>query len=214
MALNYQGVLGNWSGKVGNVVGRVRRGRTVIAVYQPAVNQPNTEGQLAARQRLSLISSFLRAIDGWLRYGFPTSAQSGANTYWSAAVGANLRANPFSGTYPSVSIDFVKSVLSVGRLEMVAAPSASLEAGSVSVAWTDNSNLGFASEEDTIAIIAYNPAKKQCVYNSAAARRTARTASLALPSAWSGDTVEVWIAVRSEKGDVVSNSAHLGSFSL
>ena len=49
MAKIYQGPLGNFSGKVGTVVGYMWRGRPCIRVYRHAINYPNTEQQQQQR---------------------------------------------------------------------------------------------------------------------------------------------------------------------
>lgn len=50
MAKNYGGILGNFAGKVGNVVGQVSRGQQIIKAYQPKVNNPKSERQSNQRK--------------------------------------------------------------------------------------------------------------------------------------------------------------------
>lgn len=50
------GITGTLSGKMGNAVFRVRSGQQVVAQYQPAVANPNTEAQQTARAKFKLIT--------------------------------------------------------------------------------------------------------------------------------------------------------------
>lgn len=50
------GITGKMKGKYGNAVFRVRRGTQVMAQYNPSVDNPNTDKQVAARSRMKLMS--------------------------------------------------------------------------------------------------------------------------------------------------------------
>ena len=50
------GLTGKMKGKYGNAVFRVRRGTQVMAQYNPSVDNPNTDKQVAARARMNLMS--------------------------------------------------------------------------------------------------------------------------------------------------------------
>lgn len=50
MAVNYGGILGRFSGKVGSVVGQVSRGQQIIKAYQPQINNPKSAKQQAQRK--------------------------------------------------------------------------------------------------------------------------------------------------------------------
>ena len=50
------GITGKMKGKYGNAVFRVRRGTQVMAQYNPSVDNPNTDKQVAARARMKLMS--------------------------------------------------------------------------------------------------------------------------------------------------------------
>lgn len=51
-----QGITGGLSGKMGSVVFRQRGGQTIASQYQPAVKNPNTEGQQDVRAAFKLMS--------------------------------------------------------------------------------------------------------------------------------------------------------------
>lgn len=53
MGKNNAGILGQFTGKIGNIVGAVSRGVQTTRVYQPIVNNPKTSKQVAQRQILT-----------------------------------------------------------------------------------------------------------------------------------------------------------------
>lgn len=56
------GVFGNFSGKVGNVVGRQRKGKQIIAAYQPKVNDKQSPAQISRRKIFSATNKMMFAL--------------------------------------------------------------------------------------------------------------------------------------------------------
>lgn len=208
-----QGVFGNFSGKVGNVVGRIREGRNVYAIYQPVVNNPQTISQKRVRQQLQLISQFCSKCLGFLQKGFGDLDGYKYGSAYSSAVGKNLKETlAISGTYPNQQIAFDKVLLAYGSLDNPYTPTATAENGELSVGWTDNTGLGNAEADDEVMLLAYNSSKHQSVYNLNAAARSDRSAVLTLPATWSGDSIEGYMAMYKDAKRMASKSIHLGSF--
>ena len=70
------GLTGKMKGKYGNAVFRIRRGTQVMAQYNPVVDNPNTDKQVAARARMKLmsqLSAIYSAIIAMPREGAVTS---------------------------------------------------------------------------------------------------------------------------------------------
>lgn len=65
-----QGILGAFTGKVGNVVGQISRGQQVYRVYQPNVNNPKspkqTEQRRAFAQAVKFMSNVCKGKTPWL----------------------------------------------------------------------------------------------------------------------------------------------------
>lgn len=71
--------LGQWRGKAGGQVYRVRGGLQVVSNYQPSVSNPRTEAQLAQRARFNLMTGFNRITPIEVLRGFAgTPAQKRA----------------------------------------------------------------------------------------------------------------------------------------
>lgn len=59
-----KGILGSFSGKVGNVVGASWRNIAYMRSLPSSMRNPRTEKQVTQRNRFSLIGKFLKCIDG------------------------------------------------------------------------------------------------------------------------------------------------------
>lgn len=214
MGKQYGGMFANWYGKVGNVVGRIRQGRTIVSIYQPNVSNPRTDAQIAQRARFTALAKPLAAMSGFLKVGFHNLDGYKTGNYYSAAIGYNMRiSNIFVGEGENVEVDMSKLAVSNGNIDLPYSPSATADGTTLSITWADNSGMGDALATDTLMVLAYNESKNMCVYNTTLAERAERNASMPLPSAWTGDNVDVWIAM--SRGDlIVSNSQHLATLPL
>lgn len=214
MGKQYGGMFANWYGKVGNVVGRIRQGRTIVSIYQPNVSNPRTDAQIAQRARFTALAKPLAAMSGFLKVGFHNLDGYKTGNYYSAAIGYNMRIpNIFTEQGDNVEVDLTKLAVSNGNIDLPYSPSATADGTILSITWADNSGMGDALATDNVMVLAYNDMKNMCVYNTALAERAERNATLSLPSAWTGDNVNVWIAMR--RGDlIVGNSQHLATLPL
>lgn len=207
MGKSYQGIHGNWSGKVGNVVGRMRNNRTILAIYQPEVANPQTPAQMANRARFSLVSNFISVVLSAVKIGF--NELKGLGSAFSAAVKENFT-DLVTGSYPSLTLDAAKAVVSKGTLDNAYAMSATVDAGEVEVTWSDNSGIGNALATDNVNIVIYNEDLNQAVFDLKSLLRETRTASISLPSAWDGD--KIYIYAFASRSGMVSDTLFLGQF--
>lgn len=210
----FAGPWANFQGKVGNVVGRISQGRTVLSVYQPIVRNPKTPLQLTARQKFSVVTSGLSPMTGFLRYGFHFLDGYKTGNSFSAAVGYNIHHGAVAGSYPNQEIDYSKVKIAEGKIDLPYSPSATADGTTLSIVWADNSGMGNAEQTDKLMICVLNAEKGQAVYNIELADRNERNATFTLPTNWAGDTVNVWIAMRRESSQECSMSTHLGAMPL
>lgn len=214
MGKQYGGMFANWYGKVGNVVGRIRQGRTIVSIYQPNVSNPRTDAQIAQRARFTALAKPLAAMSGFLKVGFHNLDGYKTGNYYSAAIGYNMRIpNIFDEQGSEVEVDLSKLAVSNGNIDLPYSPSATADGTTLSMTWADNSGMGNALATDNVMVLAYNAIKNVSMFNTAIAERAERNATMQLPSAWTGDNVNVWIAMR--RGDlIVGNSTHLATLPL
>jgi hypothetical protein len=125
---------------------------------------------------------------------------------------SNVLNNAITGIAPDFTVDYLLALLSKGNLSTPLNGSVDLTtANQVTFNWDDNSTDGNANTTDKSMVLAYNPSKKESIYILDGAQRIATTQILALPTSYTGDTIELFMAFVSENGKVVSNSIYLGS---
>lgn len=211
MGKQFGGVFANWNGKVGNVVGRVRQGRTVLSIYQPNVANPQTDAQMNQRKKFSLVTEFMRMCSAFIKTTFHDLDGYKTGNPFSAAIGYALKREIFDETGGVISLDYSKIPVSQGSCVLPYSPSASAEGQNVVVTWSDNSGLGGANADDEVLILVANDTKKQAVWQMGTADRADRNATLACPTAWSGDTAHVYLAMRNPKTGDCSASSYLSA---
>lgn len=202
-----KGILGGFSGKVGNVIGSNWKGIDYMRSKSSRRNSKPTQPQLEQQLKFALVVRFVQTITGLVDISFGNFAvrKSGFNS----AVSYTLK-NAIAGTYPVYSIQYADALVSRGDLPNVLAPAVTVgAAGLVTWSWTDNSGVGIARATDKALLAAYCPAFNQCVYTTGSASRNAITDGLNL-AAFSGQDVHTWIGFISEDGQNVASSLYTG----
>jgi len=102
-----QGILGGFSGKVGSVIGGIWKGISYMRGLALSVANPQTDAQLAQRQKWAVTMHFLQPLTEFLKTGFKAYAvkMTGIN----AAMSYNIK-NALTGTYPNFAIDYPNAV--------------------------------------------------------------------------------------------------------
>ena len=202
-----KGVLGGFSGKVGSVVGASWKGIDYIRSLPASVKNPRTEGQVTQRTKFTVALEFLRPIIAYLNVGFKPYACK--QSPYNAAMSYNV-SNAVTGTFPDFEMDYPNALVSKGSLLGAEDASATTDAGSISFAWTDNSEVSNALSTDKAMPLAFNISKGQAVFKTNGAERSTEADSLTIPANWSGDDVEVYLGFVSNDGLLVASSAYLG----
>ena len=211
MGIIKQGILGGFSGKVGNVIGGSWKGIDYMRVAAASISNPQTVPQQNQRQKFSLTMGFLQPVTEFLKTGFKQFAvkMTGIN----AAMAYNIR-NAITGTYSNYAIDFANALMSRGNLApALNQAAASTVAGAVVFTWDDNSGEIGASALDKSLLVVYNQVKHQAVTVKELAERGDGTQTVTVPDSFSGDLVHCYVAFISAEGEV-SNSAYAGAVTV
>jgi hypothetical protein len=201
-----QGILGGFSGKVGNIIGGNWKGIDYMRVKAASVKNPQTDGQVGQRSKFTTVLQLLQPLTGFIKIGFQNYAVK--MTEFNSAMSYILQ-NAVSGEYPDIVIDYDKVLVSRGSLAAALNPTAtSPAAGKVQFNWADNSTEGNASPTDKAMLLVYNPTLGEATFVVDGAVRTAGTQTLTIPNGYSGDTVHAFI---NAEGTEVSNSRHIGT---
>ena len=219
MATIKNGILGGFSGRVGNVVGATVRGRNVMRVRPASVTNPNTEKQRSQRERFGLVTHFLSSQIELVKIGFRSFTNK--LSAFNAATSYNLK-NAVIGNYPDVQLSFADAKISKGNLPPVAGLVATFVApDTISLEWTDNSSKPLAAATDLLMIGLYEPTKGIGFSIMNAATRADGQVTVEMPEECAGLSVEVYAFYLSLSGlggaaskDQISDSVHGGSILL
>ena len=207
-----QGILGGFSGKVGNVIGGNWKGIDYMRVKPANVANPQTEGQVDLRTKFSTVLLFLQPLKDFVKVGYKNYAIK--MTQFNSAMSYILK-NAVTGSYPDFTVDYANALLSRGSLAGVLnGAAASSAAGSVEFTWGDNTSESNASATDKAMILAYNSTKGEAIFVTDGAARSTGSQTLTVPDDFSGDSVECFIAFISEDGLSVVNSKYVGSVTV
>ncbi|SRR5690554_380469 len=211
MGIIKQGILGGFSGKVGNVVGASWKGIDYIRSLPSSVRNPRTPGQVKQRTKFTLVQRFLTSMTPVVRVGFKNYA--GKKTAFNAATSYNVL-NGVVGEGDMMELDYPSLLISRGNLQPAPSGDALYVGGDIIVEWDNSVNGLNASGNDEAILVLHNSIKGESRYSIGLSDRLIGELREACPSHWQGDVVECYIAFVSEDGKDVSNSIHLASIEI
>lgn len=206
------GILGPFSGKVGNVVGATNNGVHYMRVIPANVTDPKTDKQLAQRQRFGLITSTLKTFRPVVNIGFRKKTRN--TTPANRALSYNLK-NAVAGDYPDLEVDFAAFMVARGDLtSAIALAAVSDNPGELVLSWTDNSGSGSAKADDVLIAACYDAETGDLFYRLEAAAREDESATLTLPQNFPGKNVHVYAFFASTESNDVTDSIYAGEIQI
>ena len=210
------GILGAFIGKVGSVVGSVVNGKAVIRAIPQGSGSTPTKKQEEQHRLMAAANALLLPMLGFLKVGFARRANG--MTEMNAATSYNLK-NALQATDGDVAVDYSKVRVSLGNLPLLvhnvrAQVLADGTARSLEVAWENNSLAFGAADDDRVMLLVTNHDDFTCKYDMEAGLRSDGSLSATLPNGWAGTSFSAYMALRSADGRQVSESLHLGDFTL
>lgn len=211
MGIIQKGILGGFSGKVGNVIGGNWKGIDYMRSQAQRSDFVPTQKQIEQQLKFALIARFQQPLSNLFAVSFKNYAikKTGGN----AAMSYNLK-NAITGTYPAFTVDFENALVSRGDMPNALNPSAvAAAAGIVNFSWDNNSGSGKALDTDHSILVAYCPEMRSAIYQNAGPARSLEAASLDL-STFSGKEVQTWLGFVSVSGKEVATSAFTGAVTV
>jgi len=211
MGIISQGILGGFSGKVGNIIGATWKGISYIRIKPVSVANPRTEGQVNQRNKFSATLAFLQPSLAFLKVGYKFYANK--MSAFNAAMSYVIQ-NAMTGTAPNFTVDYALALVSRGKLEGVLGGDASEATGNVTVTWTDNSANGNARPDDKVMLLVYNATTgdSTIVLDDPATRVDAEI--IAAVSSTPGDVLQVYLAFQAADGSMVSDSTRVKAITV
>ena len=204
-----KGILGNFRGKVGTVIGSNWKSINYMKSLPGKRKGMPSSAQVEQQLKFALMLRFHEAFQSLLTLTFANSSKS--MTPVNYALGRNIK-GAINGVYPEFSIDYHKVLLSKGKLDAVGG--ASVEgngAGKIKFSWIDNSDeYGLSNTDDKAVLIAYCAETNRAVYSLNNGTRSLETAIMNV-SLFTGKAVETWLAFVTKDGVRFSDSVYLGN---
>lgn len=217
MARIEKGILGAFSGKVGEVIASSWNGIPYIKSRPTSFHDAKTPAQLAHRMKLQMAHQFVKSIKECIEIGFRQVAEH--QSPYNKAVSYMMK-NAMVGEYPSIHIEPSKVMLSQGDLAGVKECSASKEAdGKIVFSWDinhleeefpkgDSAKQSTLQVNDSTWLVAYNFSKQEA--KTARQDRNLGHDTIEIPDDWNGDEIGCYIFFASHKDNQVSDSLFLG----
>lgn len=200
------GILGQTTGKVGNVVGSTWKGINTVRVHQPNVLNPRTAGQVSARTSMSgvsklgsvLLSTIVTPL--WNRFA---KKASGYNDFCKANI--NLFVDGVLSGFSQFAISFGKMVAPILQSVDVTGVNCVISFGSV-----DNDAYALPTDEVYVVVLDNINGKVLYAGKLASNRNTVEDSdiTITLSSAPTGAT-HVYAAFRRVDGTIVSNTGYI-----
>lgn len=201
-----QGIMGSFSGAVGNVVGSSWKGIGVMKVKPASVANPRTAGQIAQRSKFANAVAFAQIILAsiikplWDRFA---SQMSGYNDF----IKTNI--DLFVNEFASPAADLI-----ISRGKMAATPITSVEAINgeltVNINFPDTLADAYQLATDRVYALVVNETSGAVDVSADLNARSSGGIGVDLAEALvTGDQLRVYLAFKRVDGTVVSNTAYL-----
>lgn len=151
-----KGAFGEFTGKVGNLVGCTWKGVPYMRTRPTHMTNPRTEKQQGQRNKFQTALNFLRTLTPFLRTGYREFAEG--QTAFNAAMSYLMR-NALTDTQEGFVIDYSKVLVSHGSLTQIFNATAISENNKARFTWEDNSGQGNAMATDRSMTVIYNKEK-------------------------------------------------------
>jgi hypothetical protein len=201
-----QGILGEFSGKVGTVIGGSWKGIDYMRAQAQNVHNPKTEGQMSQRSKFAQTFELLKPITAYVRVGFKTYASK--QTVFNAAMSYNVK-NAFSGTYPNFVFEPSQALVSRGTLEGASGCALTVGVGTMSITHRTVAKGNGQATDRTMPLV-FNIDKGEAVFSTNASACEDGSVSLSIPADWADDSCHVYLRFISEDGKEVANSVYVG----
>lgn len=206
MATLNNGLLGGFSGKVGDFIGSTCRGVEYIKNRPVKMTNPRTKSQTKQRSRFVVTQNFLRTFTPFIRIGFKNFAVNGMSAF-NAAMSYNMK-NAIKEGSEGNELDYSRVLISRGSLFTTNSTSAKVVEDKLLVEW-DSTIRENASANDQVMVLVFNSTKIESVFDINAGKRRNASIELELPATWNGDVIETFISFKNEECSMVSDSCYV-----
>lgn len=208
-----KGILGGFSGKVGNVVGARWRGKDIMRSLPTRGTYTPTQAQLDQRDRFKTVVMFLTPIKNILSAYF--GKPQGDKSTFNLATGYHIKYALLPDGLDAYVIDYPKVLIGKGDLRGLSNGSVTPDASQqLTINWDDNSGQGNAAATDELVVVTYCEALNLFETANTAGTRNLTTVQIPLPAYWAAQQVQVWVTFVSADKKLAATSTYLGAVTL
>jgi Family of unknown function (DUF6266) len=200
------GILGDFNGKVGAVIGTRWRGIKVMKSKGPSKRKNNSQAQVEQQAKFKLAVAFVKRMRNLFKITFKLYAQQ--KTARNNAVAGTVK-EAVTGIYPNYAIDYSKVLISKGGLEDETNPTITITAGVINWQWNFNGDQNGANGKDKTIVVAFCPFHNHGLYQVYGPLRETNAATLNV-TPFMGQTVHTWLAFIKEDSSEISDSTYTG----
>ena len=201
------GILGAFSGKVGNVVGVVmKNGQFYVRSKPKMYRDRKSASQLQQRGKLGVLMHFESLAKDFINDNLLNYAVGKSQT--NVATSMNMKTAVFADDAgANVWIEYDKIRLSTGQTAGVAQPMALRNGNEMVLAWLDNAGLYNARVGDMLQVLVYDETRDKMLHVRDVACRGDLSTRIALPEGWNDDALHVY-ATFMGKGEESSETGY------
>lgn len=204
MARFKNGILGGFSGKIGDAVGYQLRGEWIGRAKPKKKTGEPTAKEIANRAKFAFVQQWLQPITPFLRVGFKNYNPKFEG--FVAAKSYNSK-NAVTGAYPDFGIDPALALVSFGSLSQAETASVASEAPmTITVRWSG----GKIGDLEKAMILLYNIEAGSAIMDTSATWRANKIFEWTLKEQYSGKQYHVYLAFIDSNMSNQSTSQYLG----
>jgi hypothetical protein len=208
MAKLHQGLFGQFSGKIGNVVGYVLNGQQCVRGHV-IPKQTNSEKANANRSKFSMAVRFTCGMKVALPVLYPGYKSS---SLWNQAL-RNILKTGFIGEDSNLTIDYSNVTISSCRIQGAVTAKAKGRYGDIAVTWSRSKDINGEKPGNKVILIAYCEALNKCIVSKVKIDSRARTAAFAVPD-FKRAEVHTWLAFTGTNEMQALNCTYAGSVTV
>jgi len=205
MARIKNGILGGFSGKVGNVIGFHLNGNDYMKGKSKERTTPPTKGEQANWDKFAYVQKWLTPLTEFFRVGFKDYNPKYQG--FLAAKSYNFK-NAVIGSWPNFQMDPAKALVSHG--DMSQAPWAVATAERKDYVTFDWEKAHDFCHDDRAMLVAYDMTGYEACFNTASEKANSGSARLKLEESMRGKQLDIYLAFVSEDRKRRSKSQYLG----
>ncbi|MGS2764401.1 DUF6266 family protein [Sinomicrobium sp. M5D2P9] len=212
MATISKGILGGFSGKVGNIVGARWRNKDIIRSKPGPRSKPPTDKQLYQQMKFALVISFLQPLQDLQSRYFGSDRGSKSRTNLAVSYTITEAIEEVDG---EPTLVYSKVLITKGELAGFQNVALDNQAGGIlQLSWDDNSIQGNAMPTDMVNLVCYCADTNTFEPYLLLAQRSDGNATATLPEGYIGKEIQVWAFFNNEAQDRACNSPYLGAITL